>query len=164
MPCRPSRDSPCCAGSSPASARPSACRYGAPCADLATTTGSARRARTTERCHAGTLRGAAPATDRRRRRAARWDLSAPARPAETGHPDRSTLALHLLLAIVLELLHARRRADRLLRGAPVLELQAERILLEELVEHLAAQRADGLNFIFCRIPLQENRGERLGSG
>src|SRR2546421_11936015 len=47
------------------------------------------------------------------------------------------------------------------RGAAVLEREAELVLGEELVEHLAAERADGIELVALRIMLEQDGGERL---
>src|SRR5439155_1730250 len=83
-----------------------------------------------------------PRTGRRRRPAGRSALSAPARQAESAHRGRATLALHLMAAVVLELLHYARAGDRRVGLSPVLGRQAELVLGEELVEQLAAERAE----------------------
>src|SRR5205814_8610406 len=74
---------------------------------------------------------------------------------------QSTLALHLLPAEVLERLHHAATVDRGARRGAVLELQAESVLVEKLVEELAAQRADGEELVARRGVLQENRRQRL---
>src|SRR5687768_13386850 len=43
----------------------------------------------------------------------------------------------------------------------MLELQPEGELVEELAEHLAAERAHRMDLVLCRIPFQKNGGERL---
>src|SRR5688572_8133594 len=73
----------------------------------------------------------------------------------------TTSALHLLPAVRVELGDDRGLADRLLRRRAALELQPDLVFLEELLEHLAAERADGVELVAARHVLEQDRGERL---
>src|SRR5687768_13702685 len=73
---------------------------------------------------------------------------------------RARLALHLLTAVIVQLLDHAAAGNRRARRA-VLELQLEAELGEELAEHLAAEGADRMDFVTGRIPFQENCSERL---
>jgi hypothetical protein len=49
-------------------------------------------------------------------------------------------------------------------AAAHLELKPEVVLAEELREHLAAEGADGEDFVLLRVVLEEDRRERLRRG
>src|SRR5258706_3169726 len=79
----------------------------------------------------------------------------------SGPSHGSTSALHLLPAIRFELGDHRGLADRLLRRTAALELQPDRVLGEELLEHLAAERPDRVELVASRYVLEQDRSERL---
>src|SRR5581483_869027 len=161
MPCRCAPRSPCYARSSRASATPSVRRNAAPCAGRATTRGSARARSTTGKRRAGRPPGGARPRGRRPRRAARSGFSSPARPVGKYQSLPTKLTLHLLAAVVLERAHDAVAADGGVRAVAQLSLQPERVLVVELVEELAAERADGIELICRGVMLEQDRRERL---
>src|SRR4030095_15441978 len=128
-----------------------------------TTTAAAARASTTGRCRGDTPPAAARPTGRHPRRAARSDSSAPAQRAEKGRRARATLALHLLYTVVVQRQHDARACYGGL-GAGVFQAELECVLLEKIVEHLAAERAEGVDLVAPRVVLEQDRRERLGGG
>src|SRR6185312_5469834 len=138
-------------GSSPSIAtissrrRPRGSRFAAARTCAATPSNSSGSSRPT--CGAKTSSGS------RRKRRARTSRSSPA-------PS----AARPLDAVALEWAHDRRAVDRRMGTAPHLELQAELVLAEELVEFLAAESADGEDLVRLRIVLEEDRREGLRRG
>src|SRR5207237_3299231 len=133
----------------------------APCAARATTRESARAPNTTGRRRAGRPAAAAAPRGRRRRRAGHWGFSVPVRPEGRGQSLPTTSTLHLLAAEILERPHSARAVHRGARRRAMLELEPEGVLVEEFVEELAAERADGEELVGFPIMFEHDRRERL---
>src|SRR6185369_9378643 len=70
---------------------------------------------------------------------------------------------HLLSTVVVQRMHDAGTRN-LIPGGRILERELEGVLLEELVEHLPAERAHGIDLVGSRVVLEEDRGEGLRRG
>src|SRR5262249_28676940 len=76
----------------------------------------------------------------------------------------ASLTPDLLSTVVVERMHHAGARHRGVRRTGVLHRELEAVLLEELVEHLAAEGADGVDLVRARILLEQDGGERLRGG